>query len=345
MWFVPSPSGYAAPAGGSILFAILATLRLDSGPHAPIQCSALTHAKRNCSEETRVVRKAPQPDLVDLHVHSSASDGVCSPRDVVRHAAEVGLKAIALTDHDTVAGVPEAVAAGEAFGVEVVPGAEISTEFEDGACHILGYFFDPQDAPLNQLLRDAREGRAARNEKILERLNGLGLNLSMDDVACRVTGGTLTRAHFAAAMVEKGYVGTWDEAFDRYLGRGKPAFVPRRRVTPEAAIAAIRGAGGLAALAHPRQLNRGAAETDAWIERLAAAGLEAVETASPDHTANFAARYRAAAERLGLLQVGGTDWHGRDDAGIYLGLGRGAMLVHYDLVQKMKDRLAARGKT
>jgi len=291
-----------------------------------------------------VVRKAPQPDLVDLHVHSTASDGLYSPRDVVGHAKEVGLEAIALTDHDTVAGVPEALAAGEAFNVEVIPATEISTEFDDGACHILGYFIDHNDEPLGDLLREAREGREARNETILKRLNDLGMALTMDDMACRVAGGTLTRAHFAAAMVEKGYVKTWDEAFDRYLGRGKPAFVPRRRVMPEAAIAAIRGAGGLAALAHPRQLNRGVAETEEWIARLAAAGLEAVETASPDHTANFAAHYRATAERLGLLQVGGSDWHGRDDAGIHLGLGRGTMLVHYERVQKMKDRLAGRGK-
>ena len=292
-----------------------------------------------------MIHKAPQPDLVDLHVHSTASDGRYSPRGVVGHAKEVGLKAIALTDHDTVAGVPEALAAGEAFNVEVLPATEISTEFEGGACHILGYFIDHNDVPLGDLLREAREGRETRNETILKRLNDLGMALTMDDMACRVAGGTLTRAHFAAAMIEKGYVKTWDEAFGRYLGHGKPAFVHRRRVMPEEAIAAIRGAGGLAALAHPRQLNRGVAETEEWIARLAAAGLEAVETASPDHTANFAAHYRAIAERLGLLQAGGSDWHGRDDADIHLGLGRGTMLVHYERVQKMKDRLAARGET
>ena len=290
-----------------------------------------------------MVPKAPQPDLVDLHVHSSASDGTCPPREVVRRAAEVGLAAVALTDHDTVAGVAEAIAAGEEFGVEVIPGVEISAQFDDGACHILGYFIDHDDAALGGILTEARDGRTARNRKILRRLNDLGFALTMDDVACRVPGGTLTRAHFAAAMVEKGYAKSWDEVFDKYLGRGKVAFVDRRRVTPEDAIEAVRGAGGLAALAHPRQLNRGARETDEWIERLADAGLEAVETASPDHTANYARRYRATAERLGLLEVGGTDWHGRSDAGIHLGLGRGTMLIHYRLVQKMKDRLAARG--
>ena len=291
-----------------------------------------------------MVRKAPQPDLVDLHVHSTASDGVYSPGDVVRRAAEVGLAAIALTDHDTVAGVAEALAAGEACGVEVIPAAEISTEFDDGACHILAYFIDCGDAPLGAVLREARDGRAARNEKILQRLGAAGLALTMDEVAGGVAGGTVTRANLAGAMIRKGYVKTWAEAFGRYLGRGKPAFVPRRQVMPEAALAAIHGAGGLAALAHPRQLNRGAAETEEWIERLAAAGLDAVETASPDHTANYARRYRACAERLGLLETGGSDWHGRDESGLHLGLGRGSMLVHYERVQKMKDRLAERGK-
>jgi len=141
-----------------------------------------------------LVRKAPQPDLVDLHVHSSVSDGLYSPHDVVRQAAEVGLAAICLTDHDTVAGVREAMAAGEAFGVEVIPGVEISTEFENGACHILGYYINVEDGALSEVLHDAREGRAVRNEKILKRLNDLGFDLSMDDVACRVAGGTLTRA-------------------------------------------------------------------------------------------------------------------------------------------------------
>ncbi len=290
-----------------------------------------------------MVHRAPQPDLVDLHVHSSASDGALAPREVVRHAAEVGLKAIALTDHDTVAGLAEARAAGEEFGVEVIPGVEVSAEFEAGACHILGYFIDPGNVPLGELLAEAREGRAKRNAEILSRLHGLGFDLTMDDVAGRVIDGTLTRAHFAAAMVEKGFAKSWEEAFDKYLGRDKPAYVYRQRVTPEESIRAIHAAGGLASLAHPRQLNRGAAETDEWIERLAGAGLDAVETATPDHTPNYARRYHEAAARLGLLETGGTDWHGREDSDIFLGLGRGAMLVHYELVRKMKERLAARG--
>lgn len=293
---------------------------------------------------SRTIRKARQPDQVDLHVHSTTSDGLLTPRDLVRHAVEVGLKAMALTDHDTVAGIPEALAAGREFGIEVIPGVEISAEFEKGACHILGYFVDPADAPLAELLALAREGRDVRNRVILQRLNELGFAITTDDVATRVTDGSLTRAHFAAVMMAKGYVKSWDEAFDKYLGHGKPAFVQRRHVMPEEAIRRIHGAGGLAGLAHPRQLSRTSVETDRWIEDFAKAGLDAVETVSPDHTPNYARRYRASAQRLGLLETGGTDWHGRPDGTIHLGVGTGSTAIHYVLVEKMKERLAARGK-
>lgn len=288
------------------------------------------------------IRKAPQPDLVDLHVHSSVSDGTLAPRDVVRHAADVGLKAIALTDHDTVAGVPEALAAGDEFGLEVIPGAEISAELKGGACHILAYFIDCTDPGLAKLLTEAREGRDIRNRLILEKLNELGFPLALADVVNRSVDGVLTRAHFAQAMVERGYVKTFDEAFDRYLGSGRPAHVHRPRIEPAEAIAVVHKAGGLTALAHPRQVNRSPGETAAYIEELAAQGLDAVETSSPDHTSNLARRYREAAVRCNLLEVGGTDWHGSEHGGIHLGMGRGSMAIHYDLVEKMKARLAER---
>jgi len=239
------------------------------------------------------IRKAPQPDLVDLHVHSRASDGSLSPRDLVRHAREVGLKAIALTDHDTVAGVAEAAAAGREIGLEVIAGVEVSAEMDGGACHILGYFVDPEDRRLGRVLEEIR------------------------------------------------------------LGRGKPAYVSRPHLAPAEAIRVIHAAGGLAVLAHPRQLNLSAAGTEKYIEGLAAAGLDGVETVSPDHTANLARRYRAAARRLGLVETGGSDWHGYPagpigakgrHARVHLGVGRGSMGVHYDVVEAMKARLAARRK-
>jgi len=289
-----------------------------------------------------VTHTVPQPDLVDLHVHSNVSDGTFSPREVVERAAAVGLKAVALTDHDTTAGAAEALAAGEAAGIEVISGVEISGEFTDGACHILGYFIDPEAPRLSAMLEGARQARERRNGQILERLNALGFRLTMDDVVRNQTTGTLTRAHFAAAMLEKAYVKNWDEAFDRYLGRDKPAFVSRKRIEPSEAVGGIRDAGGLAALAHPRQLNRSIAETEEWLRRFAEAGLEAVEVSSPDHTANFARHYGQMAERLGLLAIGGTDWHGRADSDIRLGVGRGQLAIHYTVVEQMKARLAAR---
>ena len=299
------------------------------------------------------IRKAPQPDLVDLHVHSSASDGSLSPRDLVRHAREVGLKAIALSDNDTVAGVAVALAAGRDAGLEVIGGVEISAEMQGGTCHILGYFVDPEDRALGRVLDEVRLGRDRRNRRILERLRELGCPLARDELAARVEDGVLTRAHFAAAMIAKGYVKSWDEAFKRYLGRGKPAYVSRPHLAPAGAIRVIHGAGGLAVLAHPRQLNLTTAGTEKYIEDLAAAGLDGVETVSPDHTANLSRRYRAAARRLGLVETGGSDWHGYPagpvgakgrHARVHLGVGRGSMAVHYALVEAMKTRLAARRK-
>ena len=289
-----------------------------------------------------MAKKAAEPDLVDLHLHSTASDGVYSPREVVRQAGEAGLRAIALTDHDTVAGVPEALTAGGEFGVEVVPAVEISAEFDDGACHILGYFVDEGEANLTAALVAARASRDTRNRKILDRLRDLGISLTMAEVAAQMGGGVVTRAHFAAAMLAKGVAASWDEAFDRYLGRGKPAYVYRERVAPEEAIRLIHGALGLAALAHPRQLNRDLHETEVWIERLARDGLDAVETQSPDHTPKLGEKYRAVARRLGLCETGGSDWHGRADSTIRLGAGDGSLRVGYEVVEAMKVRLAER---
>lgn len=287
-------------------------------------------------------RKMPRPGLVDLHVHSNASDGVYGPRDVVRIAAEVGLKAVALADHDTVAGIDEALAAGTEFGIEVVPALEISAEFEDGACHILGYFLDHRDRGLVDALAEAQRGRDRRNREILRRLRALGFGLSMADLVRRAEGGSITRAHFAAALLEKGRVQTWDEAFDKYLSRGRPAFVYRRRIVPADAIRVVHGAGGLAFLAHPRQLNRDAAETAALIQGLAHRGLDGLETQSADHSRTYARQYRQLARRLGLLESGGTDWHGRADAKVRIGVGTGQVRVPYEVVEAMKRRLAER---
>jgi len=288
-------------------------------------------------------RRVPLPDLVDLHVHSSASDGVYQPREVVRRAAEVGLKALAISDHDTVAGVPEAVGAGEEFGVEVIPAVEISTEFDDGVCHILGYFINPLNGGLRDLSREARRSRAERTVKILKRLEALDMPLSLEDVETRSEDCVTTRAHFASALIEKGYAKTWEEAFAKYLGCGKPAHVPWQRVKPEQAICVLHEAGGLAVLAHPRQMKRSLAETDEWIAHLADAGLDGIETQSPDHGEDLARHYRATAERLGLVETGGTDWHGHKTSPLLLGTGHGTMHVPYAVVEKMKERLAGRG--
>jgi len=225
----------------------------------------------------------------------------------------------------------------------VIPAVEISTEFPDGACHILGYFVDLSNPNLEAVLEEARAGRERRNQQIFARLEELGMPLSAEDIEEQSGGGVTTRAHFAAAMLQKGYVASRDEAFQKYLGRGRPAFVHRKRVDPAEAIRVLRGAGGLAVLAHPRQLNRTADETDEWITRLAREGLEGVETQSPDHSPALGRRYRATARRLNLVETGGTDWHGHEGSSFRLGVGTGALRVRYAVVERMRDRLASRG--
>ena len=189
-------------------------------------------------------------DRIDLHTHSNCSDGSLSPRELVQLAKKRDLRAIALTDHDTVAGVAEAVAAGKELGVEVVPGVEISAQYPPGTMHILGYCFTPSQPEFLKALKKLQEVRAARNPKIIERLQALGLEITTDEVL-NLSSGQVGRPHIAKALVNRGYVSSIDEAFSRYLQKGAVAYVEKFRFSPREAIALIRGAGGLAVLAHP----------------------------------------------------------------------------------------------
>jgi predicted metal-dependent phosphoesterase TrpH len=192
-------------------------------------------------------------DRIDLHTHSNCSDGSLSPRELVQLAKKRELRAIALTDHDTVAGVAEAVAAGKELGVEVVPGVEISAQYPPGTMHILGYCFSPSQPELLKALKKLQKARAARNPKIIERLQALGLEITTDEVL-NLSSGQVGRPHIAKALVNRGYVSSIDEAFSRYLKKGAVAYAEKFRFSPREAIGLIRGAGGLAVLAHPSTL-------------------------------------------------------------------------------------------
>ncbi|MGD8989694.1 MAG: PHP domain-containing protein, partial [Syntrophobacterales bacterium] len=187
---------------------------------------------------------------IDLHTHSSYSDGSFSPGQLVQLAKDKGLRAIALTDHDTVAGLEEALAAGKELEVEVVPGVEISAQYPPGTMHILGYYVQPSHPELLRDLEKLQKARAARNPKIIERLQALGLEISWTEVL-NLSGGQVGRPHIAQVLLHRGYVSSINEAFSRYLKKGAIAYVEKFRFPPDEAIAMIRNAGGLAALAHP----------------------------------------------------------------------------------------------
>lgn len=244
---------------------------------------------------------------VDLHLHSLRSDGRLEPAEVVAWAHEAGLAAISLTDHDTVAGIEEAEAAAEALGMPFAPGLELSAyEADTGSTHLLGYFIDPGHSALLAFLEEVRQSRLERAAEMVEKLNELGLSVSLEEVMAEASpDGLIARPHVARALVGGGWVGSYGEAFSRFIAAGRPAYVPTQRVEPEEGIGWIHDAGGLAVLAHG-----GKSHGPETIRRLAKAGLDGVETLHPEHGPMEVRRLRRLAADLGLLETGGSDWHG-----------------------------------
>ncbi len=254
------------------------------------------------------------PRTIDLHAHTTASDGDHSPTALVEAAAKIGLTALAVTDHDTTDGIAEAQAAGERLGVEIVPGIELSAEFSRGQCHVLGLLINPDSEPLNARLREVVRNRNTRNAEIIRKMQRDGVDITLAEVEAIAGGGgekaIIARPHFAAALIRKGVVSSVPEAFERFLAKGKPYYAERDRLTPEEAFALIHTAGGVAILAHPNNLNRDEAETEAEIRRFQSLGMDGIEARYNRHTPQDTTRYLALAARLGLLTSGGSDFHG-----------------------------------
>ncbi|MGH7731485.1 MAG: PHP domain-containing protein [Candidatus Eiseniibacteriota bacterium] len=249
---------------------------------------------------------APMPGgrRVDLHAHTTFSDGALTPEELVARAIDKRLAALAITDHDTVEAIPRArAAAGTAL--QLVPGIEMSTAFEGADLHILGYYVDPDHAPLRERLACLQEERRQRALAIVERLRALGLPVDLEQVMALAGPGVVGRPHVAEAMVRAGLVSDFDEAFERYLGSQAPAYVPRPAFSPGEAIRLIHAADGVSVLAHP-----GSQMPDGVIERLCGSGLRGIEVWHPQHGAATVRRYQALAQRLGLLTTGGSDFHG-----------------------------------
>lgn len=241
----------------------------------------------------------------DLHIHSTFSDGSQTPEEIVAEAVEKGLTAIAIADHDTVEGVMPAIEAARGTCLTVIPAVEISTEYQQAEVHILGYWIELDNEELHAKFRYVREARRLRAEEIVYKLRALGIEITIEDVLAQSDGVSLGRPHVAQALLAKGYVNGPQEAFDRYLGRDKPAYVPRYKLSPYEAVRAVRNAHGCPVLAHP-----GLGVGDHIVEALVAAGLEGLEVYHSHHTPSHTRRALRLAEQYGLLITGGSDSHG-----------------------------------
>lgn len=273
--------------------------------------------------------------FVDLHAHSTASDGSRAPRDVVREAKRLGLAAIALTDHDTLGGIEEAVAVGTEIGVRVVPGVELSAVEDETETHILGlHVWNAR--PIEAQLTALREMRHSRAQRIVIRLNELGVRLEFTAVLEQAAGGAIGRPHVARAMIAEGWAVDLRDAFDRYLGAGRPAYVGKDRLALTEAIDIIHAAGGLAILAHPGQSG-----TQERIAALAAHDLDGVEVRHPSHSSEDAARLLALVEHYSMVPSGGSDWHGAADGPRTLGM----MRVPAEWLSRQDERVRARATT
>jgi 3',5'-nucleoside bisphosphate phosphatase len=273
---------------------------------------------------------------IDLHTHSTASDGLLSPARLVVTAREHGVGTLALTDHDTTAGLDEAVREGERVHVRVIPGVEINTDVDDYEIHILGYFVDCRRDGFQAFLSRMRAGRVDRARAMVDKLAALGAPVEWARVQAIAAGASIGRPHVARALMQARRVATVQEAFERFLGRHAPAYVPRIKVSPDEAVEAVRAAGGVPVLAHPGWASSGPAID--LVPRLVAHGLAGVEAYYPDHTAETTASYVAVAKQYHLIVTGGTDFHG---GGLATRVPPGSVVVPADVLPALEARWTA----
>ena len=278
---------------------------------------------------------------IDLHIHTTASDGTFTPAEIVAHAIKLNLKAISITDHDTLAGSIEALSSGIPPGLEFLTGVEISAApppvyDHSGSFHLLGYAIQLDDFRLNQTLEKLQVARENRNPSIVKCLNELGIAISLDEVRAEAGDAQLGRPHIAQTMIRKGVVSSVDEAFDQFLGTDKPAYVDKYRIECSKAIEAILGAGGIPVLAHPGLLDFESDDhLDEIIRQLKQMGIQGIEVYYPLHNADRTRLFVELAQRHDLLMTGGTDFHGSIHPDIEMGSGKGSLSIQYELYQKL----------
>jgi hypothetical protein len=278
--------------------------------------------------------------MIDLHIHTTASDGTFRPRDMVALAARSGLRAVAVTDHDTAAGNREALDAAAEFGIEVVPGVEISADSPYGTLHIVGLFIRPDDEPMEAVLTELRRFRDERNRKMIILLEKMGIIVTMEELLKEAGGDLVGRPHFASLLVKKGAVKTYQEAFDVYLKTGGKAFLDKKRLPSDQAIAMIEAAGGLPILAHPYLMrNKDESGFEANLRRLMEQGLRGMEVYYTDHSYAEEAYFADVARRFNLLVSGGTDFHGAIKPDVALGRGFGNLEIGDEILENLKEAL------
>jgi len=276
--------------------------------------------------------------MIDLHMHSTFSDGSLTPEELLVEAAQTGLSAIALTDHDTTGGLKRFFAAAKGGSVRAIAGVEISADFKPGTMHMLGYFISAENGAFEERLRWIREGREIRNAEILAKLQALAFELTWDEVKAYAGEDVVGRPHFAQALLARGYVANKDEAFDKLLGKGKPAYADRRRLTPEDAVQLVVSAGGVAVLAHPFTLDLSADATRKLLSGLKDAGLAGIEVYYSEHNPDMVRLYESMARDLDLVATGGSDFHGALAPAIRMGKGFGGLSVPDEVVPALEAR-------
>ncbi len=275
---------------------------------------------------------------IDLHTHSTCSDGTFTPSELAAHAAEKGLAAFALTDHDTTDGLAEAAAAAAEYGVEFVPGIEFSTEYQGHDIHIVGLDIDPAEEELAAKLRSFRANRDVRNEEMLALLRTVGgFTITMEDLKNAYGENTvITRAHFGRWLFEHGCVKSISEAFDRYLGDGCPCFVEKKKTRPQTAVRLILGAGGIPVLAHPLLYHLSPEELEQLVRELKGYGLAALEAVYSSNIGMDESNMRRLARKMGLKISGGSDFHGKNKPLLELGSGRGNLKIPYEVLENLR---------
>lgn len=281
------------------------------------------------------------PPIIDLHAHSTCSDGTLSPTELIVLAKKKGLSALALTDHDCMDGLAEFMQAGREHGVEPICGIEFGTPWEKyhrPEVHIVGLGFDPADKNLRKRAELLCSSRDVRNERMCEKLTALGLSITVQELQENAGGDVLTRAHFANVLLEKGYIKSREEAFQKYISPGLPGYVEREMVTPEECIRTIKEAGGVAVLAHPTLYNLHTEQLEELCTELIGYGLDGIECYYSTYTSEQRKAMERLAEKMNLLPSGGSDFHGENKPLIRLGRGKGNLEISYKIWEALKQR-------